>query len=114
MAAASRLTPMRWSGVVYRNRTPTPPAPQRTTRQERCTANRDSGGSPEFAGLREKSAATLLLALGGADCLLTVAEMARRLRVCKATVYKLVEQGRLAHVRMGNSIRFVVDPRPCR
>jgi len=41
--------------------------------------------------------------------LLTVAEMAKRLRVCKATVYKLVEQGRLGHVRVGNSIRFAVD-----
>ena len=41
--------------------------------------------------------------------MLNVAEMARRLRVCKATVYKLVEQGKLAHVRVGNSIRFVSD-----
>ena len=41
--------------------------------------------------------------------MLTVAEMAKRLRVCKATVYKLVEQGRLGHVRVGNSIRFAVD-----
>jgi excisionase family DNA binding protein len=48
----------------------------------------------------------LLLALGDADCLLTVAEVARRLRVSKATVYKLVAEGRLAHVRIGNSIRF--------
>lgn len=64
-----------------------------------------------MAASRENLAASLLLALGGADCLLTVAEMARRLRVCKATVYKLVEHGRLAHVRVGNSIRFVTGSR---
>jgi excisionase family DNA binding protein len=49
----------------------------------------------------------LLLALGGADCLLTVADVARRLRVSRATVYKLVADGKLAHVRIGNSIRFL-------
>jgi excisionase family DNA binding protein len=48
----------------------------------------------------------LLLALGDGDCLITVAEVARRLRVSRATVYKLVAEGRLAHVRIGNSIRF--------
>jgi excisionase family DNA binding protein len=47
----------------------------------------------------------LLLALGDVDCLLTVADVARRLRVSKATVYKLVAEGRLAHVRIGNQIR---------
>ncbi len=44
-----------------------------------------------------------------ADCLLTVVEVARRLRVSKATVYKLVSEGKLAHVRIGNSIRFPPD-----
>jgi excisionase family DNA binding protein len=48
----------------------------------------------------------LLLALGGSDCLLGVADAARRLRVSRATVYKLVADGKLAHVRIGNSIRF--------
>jgi excisionase family DNA binding protein len=38
--------------------------------------------------------------------LLTVVEVARRLRVSRATVYKLVAEGKLAHVRIGNSIRF--------
>jgi excisionase family DNA binding protein len=51
----------------------------------------------------------LLLALGDVDCLLTVAEVARRLRVSRATVYKLVAEGQLAHVRIGNSIRFWPD-----
>jgi excisionase family DNA binding protein len=53
----------------------------------------------------------LLLALGDADCLLTVAEMARRLRMSKATVYKLVAEGKLPHVRVGNAIRFLESPR---
>jgi excisionase family DNA binding protein len=56
----------------------------------------------------------LLLALGGADCLLTVADVARALRLSKATVYKLVAEGKLPHVRIGNAIRFVpgrVGPR---
>jgi excisionase family DNA binding protein len=51
----------------------------------------------------------LLLALGDGDCLLTVADVARRLRLSRATVYKLVAEGRLAHVRIGNSIRFPPD-----
>jgi len=44
---------------------------------------------------------------GGHDRLLTVAEAVRRLRVSRATVYKLVGEGRLAHVRIGNQIRFL-------
>jgi excisionase family DNA binding protein len=51
----------------------------------------------------------LLLALGDADCLLSVADVARRLRVSRATVYKLVAEGKLAHVRIGNSIRFLPE-----
>ncbi len=39
--------------------------------------------------------------------MLTVAEAARRLRVSRATVYKLVAEGRLEHVRVGNQIRFL-------
>lgn len=39
--------------------------------------------------------------------MLTVAEAARRLRVSRATVYKLVAEGRLEHVRIGNQIRFL-------
>jgi excisionase family DNA binding protein len=49
----------------------------------------------------------LLLALGGADCLLTVADVARALRLSRATVYKLVAEEKLPHVRIGNTIRFV-------
>jgi len=39
--------------------------------------------------------------------LLTVREVAKNLRVCRATVYKLAEQGLLAHVRINNSIRVL-------
>jgi excisionase family DNA binding protein len=39
--------------------------------------------------------------------MLSVAEAARRLRVSRATVYKLVAEGKLAHVRIGNQIRFL-------
>jgi excisionase family DNA binding protein len=56
----------------------------------------------------------LLLALGDADCLLTVADVARRLRVSKASVYKLVANGQLPHVRIGNQIRFVLGSVNCR
>ena len=37
--------------------------------------------------------------------LLTVAEVARRLGVCTATVYKICKAGRLQHVRVSNAIR---------
>jgi len=41
--------------------------------------------------------------------LLTVREVAQRLRVCPATVYKLCAAGELVHVRISNAIR--VAPR---
>jgi len=66
-----------------------------------------SNDSPEVAAFRGNFAATLLLALGDVDCLLTVADLARMLRLSKATVYKLVAEGKMLHVRMGNAIRFV-------
>jgi excisionase family DNA binding protein len=40
------------------------------------------------------------------DELLTVREVAAILRVSRATVYKLVEHGELASVRVGNAIRI--------
>ncbi|MSP63417.1 MAG: DNA-binding protein [Myxococcales bacterium] len=39
------------------------------------------------------------------DQLLTVAEVAKELRLCAATVYRLCERGELRHVRILNSIR---------
>jgi excisionase family DNA binding protein len=47
-----------------------------------------------------------LVALHAArDRLLRVADVAERLRVCAATVYRLCERGELAHVRIVHSIR---------
>jgi excisionase family DNA binding protein len=37
--------------------------------------------------------------------LLTVAEVARRLGVCRATIYRICRSGRLGHVRVSNAIR---------
>ena len=37
--------------------------------------------------------------------LLTVREVAERLRVCTATVYKLCQAGELGHVRVSNAVR---------
>jgi excisionase family DNA binding protein len=76
------------------------PAGPRQERQER--AERRLEGGPAVV-----QRASLLLALGGADCLLTVAEVARTLRLSKATVYKLVAEEKVPHVRVGNAIRFV-------
>ena len=39
--------------------------------------------------------------------MLTVADVALRLRLSRATVYKLVAEGKLPHVRIGNAIRFL-------
>jgi excisionase family DNA binding protein len=48
-----------------------------------------------------------LVALHGArDRLLRVADVAERLGVCAATVYRLCERGELPHVRIVNSIRI--------
>jgi excisionase family DNA binding protein len=42
---------------------------------------------------------------GSGSSLLTVAEVARRLRVCLATVYRLCREGWLRHVRVSHAIR---------
>jgi excisionase family DNA binding protein len=46
---------------------------------------------------------------GGAGALLTVRDVAAQLGVCTATVYRLVGEGQLPHVRVLNAIR--VAPR---
>ena len=46
---------------------------------------------------------------GGADNLLTVRQVAERLSVSTATVYKLCERGELPHCRVGNSIRVAPE-----
>ena len=43
----------------------------------------------------------------GGERFLTVREVAKRLRVCTSTVYKLCAEGRLAHVRVANAIRVL-------
>jgi excisionase family DNA binding protein len=42
---------------------------------------------------------------GGREALLTARDVAHQLRVCAATVYRLVAEGQLAHVRVLNAIR---------
>ena len=36
---------------------------------------------------------------------MTVREVAERLRICTATVYRLCESGRLWHLRVSNAVR---------
>jgi excisionase family DNA binding protein len=43
---------------------------------------------------------------GGADCLMTVREVAAKLNVSTATVYGLCERGELSHLRVSNAIRI--------
>jgi excisionase family DNA binding protein len=61
------------------------------------------------SGFAEKSASPLLQALrvihGAADPLLSVREVAERLKLSTATVYKIVESGELAHCRVSNAVR---------
>jgi len=47
------------------------------------------------------------LVSAGKGRLLTVREVAKRLRVCPSTVYKLCAEGKLAHVRVSNAIRVL-------
>jgi excisionase family DNA binding protein len=42
------------------------------------------------------------------EAFLTPGEVAARLQICRASVYKLVERGELGHVRVGLSIRISV------
>ena len=51
----------------------------------------------------------LALVGGGDEALLSVRDVAARLGVCTATVYRLEAKGQLAHVRVLNAVR--VAPR---
>jgi excisionase family DNA binding protein len=50
--------------------------------------------------------ADLVALWGGRDRLLRVREVAEHLGVCNATVYRLLDNGGLPHVRIVNSIRI--------
>jgi excisionase family DNA binding protein len=39
---------------------------------------------------------------------MTVAQVAKRLGVCRSTVYQLCERGEMGHVRVSNAIRVPV------
>jgi len=60
------------------------------------------GGRPLAA-----SGATLRVVHGGKGHLLSVRAVAGRLGVSTATVYKLVVEGKMPHVRISNAIRIV-------
>jgi excisionase family DNA binding protein len=46
---------------------------------------------------------------GGGEHLLSVRQVAKRLNVSTATVYKLCERGELMHLRVSNAIRVTQD-----
>ena len=71
-----------------------------------CSSSATSLGAGRVTS-REHGWGHFWLALKTQGRMLTVAEAARRLRVSRATVYKLVAEGRLAHVRIGTQIRFL-------
>jgi len=58
------------------------------------------------SGCTTPAGARLRAVEGGADHLLTVRQVAARLGVSTATVYRLVDRGELAHARVSNAIRF--------
>ena len=69
---------------------------------------------PEFQSSDPRQNATFAADLlrryyGGESRMLGVREVAERLRVCTATVYKLCASGALEHVRIVNSIRVRED-----
>ncbi len=76
---------------------------------------RDSaiGGLPRIASIGPVSppsagkllASGAVLAVVGGTSLLTVREVATRLGVCTASVYRLCARGELAHHRIGSAIR---------
>ena len=94
----------------------TPTSSWQTLAEAPAPARLDSRLSPPFAPVGRSFAADLLHARGEvgdrepADLppprpLLSVRQVAELLGVSRASVYKLVERGELAHVRISNAIR---------
>ncbi len=78
----------------------------------RCASAGAVQGLPSLARFRREFAAPVLqgsrplgVVRGGREALLTVRAVAGQLGVCAATVYRLVAEGQLAHVRVLNAIR---------
>jgi excisionase family DNA binding protein len=59
----------------------------------------DIGNSQPFAPILDDLLTTFLQGF------MTVPEVAKRLGVCRSTVYQLCERGKLRHVRVSNAIR---------
>ena len=76
-----------------------------TTENRSASPERSNRVAEPFSAVRTKGAQRN----GGNAGLLTVANVAAHLGVCKATVYRLCETGALAHVRVLNSIRVHPD-----
>ena len=74
---------------------------------------RDSSASPGFAAFSRPRVTPRLqsqiVKSIPSERLLSVRQVAARLGVCTSTVYNLCREGRLAHVRVSNAIRFAPD-----
>jgi excisionase family DNA binding protein len=90
-----------------------------TPRNARDRDGVTSSGSPKL-GANSKNFAPILLPEQAPPtkdrhtgvqpaALLSVAEVARTLRVCEATVYKLCARGTLAHIRILNAVRVAPE-----
>ena len=66
----------------------------------------DNNPGTAAPGLIAPTPNDLVVLYGGRNRLLTVKEVAERLGVCSATVYRLCDAGELPHMRIVQSIRF--------
>jgi excisionase family DNA binding protein len=63
------------------------------------------GAVSQVRGVSKKASIFENLLTNSSQGFLTVGEVARRLGVCRSTVYQLCERGELGHVRVSNAIR---------
>jgi len=77
-----------------------------TRRGQGRTQSCGTPAGPAKAGSRREPR---VLDLPSPPPLLTVREVARRLRVRPVTVYRLCERGELAHIRVSNAIRIRLE-----